>query len=271
MSKINLILSIFIVVISSQSGYAQDTAEPSTEELAKQLANPIASLISVPLDLSYDTGYGSLDGDQFTLIMQPVVPFDLSNSLSLVVRTIVPLIWQNDVAGNSGSEFGLGETLQSFFFVPKSKKTSLGTLTFGVGPAILWPTSTDSSLGAGTWGMGVTGVFLFQKGPWTYGALANHITGVKDTRSGAPDLENTFVQPFCVYTTPTAWGFGIQSETTYNWDTEGYTIPINMFMNKLTKIGQRKVQFQLALRYWAEAPDGGPEDFGASFKTTFLF
>jgi hypothetical protein len=94
---------------------------------------------------------------------------------------------------------------------------------------------------------------------------------VKDTRSGAPDLENTFVQPFCVYTTPTAWGFGIQSETTYNWDTEGYTIPINMFMNKLTKIGQRKVQFQLALRYWAEAPDGGPEDFGASFKTTFLF
>ena len=155
--------------------------------------------------------------------------------------------------------------------VPKSQETALGTLTYGIGPAVLWPTSTDSLLGSGTLGAGPTGVFLFQKGPWTYGALTNHIMGVHDTRSGAPDLQNTFLQPFLVYTTPDAWGFVLQTESSYNWDTEEFTVPINMFVQKLTTIGEQKVQFQVGLRYWAEAPDNGPEGFGTSFKVTFLF
>jgi hypothetical protein len=273
MNIINRFVSIPILtgltIMAAAPAHAQ--AAPSAADLAKKLANPISSMISVPFDFGYNTGYGPLDGDQFTLSLQPVVPFALNDDLSLVVRTIVPLTWQEDVGITSGSEFGLGDTLQSFFFVPKSRETSLGTLTYGIGPAILWPTSTDNTLGAGTWGVGPTGVFLFQKGPWTYGALANHISGVHDTRGGSPDLENTFLQPFCVYTTPTAWGFGIQTETSYNWDTDEFTVPINMFVNKMTSFGKQKVSFQLGLRYWAEAPDGGPEGFGVSFKTTFLF
>jgi hypothetical protein len=260
-----------LTIIAMAPVHAQDPAAPSDADLAKKLANPISSMISVPFDFGFNTGLGPDDGDNVSLAIQPVIPFSLSDDLSLVVRTIVPVVWQNDVAGPSGTQFGLSDTLQSFFFVPESCETGLGTLTYGVGPAVLWPTSTDSLLGAGTLGAGATAVALIQKGGWTYGALTNHITGIHHTRDGAPNLNSTFLQPFLVYTTENAWGYVLQTETSYDWNSYEWSVPINVFVNKLTVIGSQKVQFQLGLRYWAESPENGPEDFGTSFKVTFLF
>ncbi len=116
--------------------------------------------------------------------IQPLIPFQLSEDLSLVTRTLLPIAWQDNIAGNSGEQFGLNDTLQSFFFVPNPVATPLGTLTYGAGPAVTWPTSTVRLLGAGTLGLGPTGVFLFQKSGWTYGALVTQQWGVAKWRTG---------------------------------------------------------------------------------------
>jgi hypothetical protein len=58
---------------------AAQTAPPPAgpeEALAMQLANPIASLISVPFQFNYDTDIGPVEnGGRMTLNVQPVILF----------------------------------------------------------------------------------------------------------------------------------------------------------------------------------------------------
>lgn len=236
-------------------------------ELAKKLANPVASLISVPFQFNYDEGFGPKDAYKLTLNIQPVVPISLDEEWNLIIRTIVPVVYQDSLADGIGSKFGLGDTVQSFFFSPKAPTS--GGWIWGVGPVFLWPTGTDDILGSEKWGAGPTGLILRQEKGWTYGMLANHIwsyAGDGDRRS----VNATFLQPFLVYTFPTATGIGINTESTYDWSDSQWTVPINVFINQVVKFGKQPVQFQIGPRFYAETPDGGPE-WGVRFAMTFLF
>jgi len=99
-------------------------AEESADELAKKLSNPVASLISVPFQFNGDFNYGTEDGTRANLTIQPVIPSSISEDWNLITRIIVPITDQNDISGNSGRQFGLGDTTPSFFFSPKKPQTS---------------------------------------------------------------------------------------------------------------------------------------------------
>lgn len=234
-------------------------------ELAQQLTNPVASLVSAPFQLNYDQGYGSEDGHRTTLNIQPVAPFSLGENWNVISRTILPVIWQDDIAGASGNQFGLGDITQSFFFSPK-QPTARG-LIWGAGPAFLIPSSTDDKLGVDAWGIGPTVVALKLSGPWTYGMLANHIWSV----AGDDDVSSTFIQPFLSYTTPTAWTFTVNSESTYDWEQDTATVPVNAVVSKLVTINHQAVSFGAGARYWVESPDNGPDGFGLRLIATLLF
>ena len=148
-------------------------AADSAAELAKQLANPIASLISVPFQSNWDVGIGSANGSKRVLNIQPVVPFKLSEDWNLITRYIVPIASQFDVTSASTSESGLGDAVVTAFLSP-----SKGGITWGVGPAFLIPTATDDALGSGKLGIGPSVVALRQSGGWTIGGLANHLVSV---------------------------------------------------------------------------------------------
>ncbi|ASR11530.1 transporter [Rhizobium leguminosarum bv. viciae] len=262
--KRSLTLAVAATLGLGAPAYGQD----SSSDLAKKLSNPIASLISVPFQLNYDHGYGPLDGDKATLNIQPVIPFSLNADWNLISRTILPVTYQNDIAGQSGSQFGLGDVVQSFFLSPA--KPTDGGLIWGAGPVFLIPTATDDLLGGEKWGAGPTIVALKQDGPWTYGVLANHIwsfAGNEDRN----DISSTYMQPFLSYTTPTAWTFALNTESTYDWKAHDWSVPINLTVSKLVKVNEQPISLTAGLRYWAAAPDDGPEGLGVRVGLTFLF
>jgi hypothetical protein len=244
------------------------SAQDDTQDLAKKLSNPIASLISVPFQFNYDSGYGPNDGEKAYVNIQPVIPVSLNADWNMISRTIVPVIWQNDIAGPSGEQFGLGDITQSLFFSP-SQPTESG-IVWGVGPVFLVPTATDELLGGGKWGAGPTAVVLKQSHGWTIGALANHIwsfAGDSDRR----DISSTFLQPFVSYTTKDAWTFTLNTESSYNWEAETWSVPVNFQVSKLVVVDKQPISLFAGVRYWAESPDSGPDGWGFRTGITLLF
>jgi len=265
---VNRFFSLF-VALTAVFGASQSNAQElaTAEELAKKLSNPIASLISVPFQFNFDSGLGAGgNGSRTTVNFQPVVPISLNENWNLISRTIVPFTTETDVTPGTSTS-GVGDVVQSFFFSPV--EPTKGGAIWGAGPVFLLPTATKN-LGADQFAAGITGVVLKQVGPWTLGGLANHLWSVGGT-SGGTKISATFLQPFVSYTTPTAWTFTGNTETTYDWVRDTWNVPINFTITKLVSIGGNPVSIGGGVRYWAKSPTGGASGWGGRLMITFLY
>jgi hypothetical protein len=195
-----------------------------------------------------------------------VVPVNLNDDWNLISRTIVPLVSQQDIFPGAGSQSGLGDLVQSVFFSPKAP-TASGWI-WGAGPVALLPTGSDPLLSARKTGIGPTGVVLKQDGGWSYGLLANHLWSIAGS---GRDVSATFLQPFVAYATPTGTTFAAGTESTYDWTTRQWSVPLQVSVAQIVKVGSQLLSVGAGLRYWAEGPDSGPHGVGVRVSVTLLF
>jgi hypothetical protein len=256
------------ISLSAVAATSAQRARADDADLAKQLSNPVASLISVPFQFNYDCCFGILDGSRALLNIQPVVPIKLNEDWNLIVRTILPLMHLEQTAPGVGAHSGTGDTIQSFFLSPN--QPGPGGLIWGVGPVFLWPTASHWTLGAEKWGAGPTLVALKQESGWTYGILANHIWSYASVDRTRPAVSSTFLQPFLNYTWPSTFGITLNSESTYDWVRDQWTIPINLQFSRIFKFGDQPVSLGIGPRYYIETPPNGPR-WGVRGAATLLF
>ena len=258
---------------SPEQSEANQRVTQQEADLARQLANPVAALISIPFQWNWDDRIGAREDIQrMTLNIQPVVPISLSKDWNLISRTILPVIHQQDDNGrlNQGhfdNTLDFGDSVQSLFLSP-ALPGPRGWI-WGVGPVALLPTGTTTFTTANQWALGPTGVLLKQRGPWTFGVLANHLWSVQN-KGQLADINTSFMQPFISYTTPSAWSATLQTETTYDWQDQQWAVPINFVVTKILKIGDQLVSVGGGVRYWAEGPDRGPHGWAGRLVFTLL-
>lgn len=266
-SLLALAVALATTTLRAAEPAASAPATDDAAELAMKLSNPVAALISVPLQNNFDFGGGpSDDGFRYTLNVQPVIPFNVTEDWNLISRTIVPFVHQENHFGTT-TQSGLSDTVQSLFLSP-AKPGASGWI-WGAGPVLLLPTATDDRLGTEKFGIGPTAVALKQEGGWTYGALANHLWSVAGNGS-RQDVSATFMNPFVSFTTKKQTTLSLSTESTYDWENSEWTVPLAVSASQLVKFGKQPVSFALGARYYADKPTGGP-DWGLRFSVTFLF
>lgn len=216
----------------------------SADDLAKQLQNPVASLISVPFQGNLDFGAGYYDGTKFTLNIQPVVPISISENWNLIGRVILPIVSQSDVY-NTESQTGLSDAVVSAFFSPKEPTS--GGLIWGAGPVFLVPTATDELLGTEKFGIGPTAVALKQINSVTVGVLANHIWSVAGDDARA-DVNATFFQPFIAKNFAGGYALTFNTELTQNWDSKGTSGAFHVVGSKVVSLGSQLAQILVGPR-----------------------
>ena len=106
----NIILLLFIVLISST--FAQE------KDAAKDAQNPLANIISMPLQNNTSFGIGDTDRTANTLNIQPIYPVSFSNKWVLINRFIVPIETFPDFSESSGSITGLGDINYTAWLAP---------------------------------------------------------------------------------------------------------------------------------------------------------
>jgi hypothetical protein len=269
-------------------------AQETEDSLSKKLANPLAAMISVPVQINFDNDLGAnKDGSIFQMNIQPVLPFQISDEWNLITRTILPIIEQDDLTKLSGTDTGIGDVLESFFFSP-IRPTASGWV-WGAGPALLMPTASEDALGADQWAAGPTFLALGQTGPWTCGLLLNHLwtfageddlddiesANSKPSRSLAgargvssspgSDINASYVEPWISYGTPIGTTLSLSTECSYDWEASEWLVPLVATADHLFTVGEVPFAAGCAARYWADSPEGGPEGWAARLQVTFLF
>jgi hypothetical protein len=255
------------VILKAQNGEETKPASPANEaaELAKKLANPIASLISVPFQNNTFYGMGSLKGTQNVLNVQPVVPIKLNENLNLITRYIIPIVTQYNLTGEGASQSGLSDATVSAFLSPSKTRNGV---TWGAGPAFLVPIATDNYLGTGKFGIGPTAVILKQTNGFTYGALANQIWSVAGEADRAA-VSQLFVQPFFTYNWKSGAGIGVVGSITQNWETKINTTTITVPFTGITKFGKQIIQLAVGPQF---PVTGNPiASFGWRAQLTLIF
>jgi hypothetical protein len=245
------VFCVFLFTVLVQN-LAVASEEATTAELAQAVQNPIANLISLPLQNNTDFNFGPQDETLNTLNVQPVWPFEISDGWNLITRTIVPIVSQPGLTPGQSRETGLGDTTFTAFLSPKDS----GKWTWGAGPVVLIPTNTDSRLGPDEWGIGASFVVLTMPGSWVVGSLFSNVWDIN--ASAGKDVNLFTWQYFINYNMAGGWFLTSAPIMTANWEARSgqkWTIPVGGGAGRVFRIGKQPVTASAQYFYNLEHPD----------------
>jgi hypothetical protein len=283
------------IAISTFSVGAQDTpinsaakapvapAKPAAENaaaLVKAVQNPVASLISVPLQNNSNFGIGAYNRTGDVLNIQPVIPLRLSENVMLITRVIQPIVWQPYATQPTGGQVGIGDMNPTFFLSPANP----GKLIYAVGPAFIFPTATSPQTGQGKLSIGPSVAALMQPGRWTLGVLVNNLFSVAGS-SHRPGVNQMLIQYFINYNLKKNYYLTSSPIVTANWNSTGngeastgndttggnvWTVPFGGGVGRVMRLGFQPINWSVQFYGNAIHPQGG-SPWSFKFQIALLY
>ncbi len=218
------------------------------------------------MQFNWNNGMGEYDRTQFTLNVQPVVPFK-GKKWNVIARAIMPIM--SVPQGETESTFGIGDTTLTLFW----SSAKAGKLIWGVGPIFGLPTASNPEvLGSGKWGLGPSVVLFYPTGHWTMGMVASNTWSVAGEDNRA-DTNVFFAQYFVNYNVGGGWAVGTAPVITANWEAESgqeWTVPWGLQVSKVTRFGRQPVNLLLGYYSNVTRPDGAADN-QFRFQINFMY
>jgi hypothetical protein len=258
-----VVLALAMLGANLQLACAQESPD-----IAKQAQNPIASMISVPLENDFNPQTGVNKEDSYVFEMKPVIPIRLSDDWTLITRTIIPVIQVPDLAPGVSGTSGLGDIQESLFLSP----TKAGPVIWGAGPVISFPTATESILGTKKLSVGPTVVVLRIQGHWLFGSLVQNLFSVAGP-SARKDVNQMLMQPFVNYNLPHKWYLTSSPIITANWEVRSsarWVVPVGGGVGKIVHFGKLPVNIYTQVFRNVQRPDG-TSSWSVRFQMQLLF
>jgi len=265
---------------TAQAAASAPAAANDADALAKATQNPVASLISVPIQNNSNFGVGPYNRTQDVLNIQPVIPARITENWMLISRIIQPIVWQPDATQNTSGQFGIGDMNPTFFLSPAKP----GKIIWGAGPAMVFPTATSAVLGQGKLSFGPSVVALVQPGHWTLGFLVNNVWSVAGS-SHRPSVNQMTLQYFITYNLQKGWNINSGPIVTANWHNQAggesadgddtppggrWTVPFGGGVGRVMRLGYQPVNISANFYGNAIHPPGA-SSWGMRLQIALLF
>ena len=233
--------------------------------------NPIAKLISIPVQFNSYHDVGPYGGTENLLLVEPVVPFKLNDDWNLITRTIIPFLWQPQLSPTLHAQYELGNINPQLYFSPSHS----GQVIWGVGPEFSIPTATgiDRYAWSNHVGYGIDSVVLTFQGHWTLGLLASNLWTKTEHQINGRTEKALTVNPFVYYNLPKGWYFVYSGVTTADWQApskDRWTVPLGGGMGRLFKLGSQLINARAQFLNNVERPAYAPS-WQAQLQIQFLF
>jgi hypothetical protein len=284
------LLAAFLCGTGASRAQQAASAAGGEQDLQKASQNPVASLISVPLQNNSNFGIGPFDRTQNVLNIQPVIPLRASENVNLIIRWIAPVLYQpapgtanlqvygidedtpayfaaQSVQANAAVG-GFGDMMPTFFLSPAKPHK----LIVGVGPVFVLPTATSKVLGQGKFSIGPSVVALLQPGHWTFGALINNVWSVAGP-SDRKSVNQMSLQYFVNYNLDKGWYLTSAPIITANWRGSSgnvWTVPFGGGVGRIMRLGFQPVNISAQFYGNAAYPTSG-SPWQMRLSIAFLF
>jgi hypothetical protein len=256
----------------AQASQGEAQSADDAAALAEAAQNPLASVISFPLQWNSNFDMGAEERTQNVALFQPVLPFSIGE-LTLITRHILPVINQPSLTGDGPATgpaplppgrpdesfdraTGLGDYSGTVWLSPPAK----GGFSWGLGASVLTPTATKPAFGADQWGAGPSGVVVWTPGSWVIAMIASNTWSFagNDERE---EVNQLYAQLVLNYNLDKGWYLVSAPTITADWNQEGddrWMVPVGGGVGRIVKIGSIPNDFRVQAFGYVAKPESGP-------------